>query len=139
MHIMDTALFYPDYLDLSAQEAWECIAPMLDHAADAGGVTTVNWHDRSIAPERLWGKFYIRLLDELTQRGAWFSTASHAVAWFRKRRSATFHEIDGASDAMRVIVSDAGGNSPALRARLHRPQGGGYIDTAFDHKAEIAL
>jgi len=138
MHIMDTALFYPDYLDLSAQEAWECVAPMLDHAADAGGVTTVNWHDRSIAPERLWGKFYIRLLDELTRRGAWFSTASQAVAWFRKRRSATFHEINGG--AMRVIVSDnTGGNLPALRARIHRSQGGGYFDTAFEYKTEIAL
>jgi hypothetical protein len=113
---------------------------MLDHAADAGGVTTVNWHDRSIAPERLWGKFYIRLLDELTRRGAWFSTASQAVSWFRKRRSAAFHEIDGESGAMRVIVSDdTGGNSPALRARLHRSQRGGYTDTAFDHKTEIAL
>jgi hypothetical protein len=140
MHIMDTALFYPDYLDLSPQEAWDRIAPMLDHAAAGGGVTTINWHDRSIAPERLWGKFYIRLLDELTRRGAWFATASQAVAWFRKRRSATFHEIDRGSGAMRVIVSDeTGGNSPALCARLHRSQKDGYIDTAFDHKTDCEI
>ena len=26
MHIMDTALFYPDYLDLSDEEAWTWLA-----------------------------------------------------------------------------------------------------------------
>jgi len=30
-----------------------------------GGVLTVNWHDRSIAPERLWDDFYLDLLDDL--------------------------------------------------------------------------
>ena len=140
MHIMDTALFYPDYLNLSPEEAWKRIGPMLDHAVDVGGVTTVNWHDRSIAPERLWGKFYERLLDDLTRRGAWFSTASQAVAWFRKRRSATFDEVNGGTGAMRVRVSaDTGGNSPALRARLHRSLQDGYIDTAFDRKTEICF
>jgi hypothetical protein len=141
MHIMDTAMFYPDYLDLSAQEAWERITPMLDHAADAGGVTTVNWHDRSISPERLWGKFYVRLLDELTRRGAWFSTASQAVAWFGKRRSAMFHEINGGGGATRVIASadtDTEGNLPSLRARLHRSRDS-YTDTAFDRKTEVCV
>lgn len=140
MHIMDTALFYPDYLDLSPQEAWTRIAPMLDHAVAGGGATTINWHDRSIAPERLWGKFYIRLIDDLTRRGAWFATASQAVAWFRKRRSATFQEIDRGSGAIRVVVSDeTAGNLPALRARLHRSQPAGYVDTAFDDKTDCAV
>ncbi len=51
---------------------------------------TINWHDRSLAPERLWGACYRDLIQELKTRGAWFSTAAQAISWFRKRRSAVF-------------------------------------------------
>ena len=61
---------------------------LIDGAAEFGGVLTINWHDRSIAPERLWDGFYLKLLRELKSRGAWFATAAQTVSWFRKRRSA---------------------------------------------------
>ncbi|MCC6367107.1 MAG: hypothetical protein IT165_26615 [Bryobacterales bacterium] len=90
LHIMDTALFYPAYLNLSPQDARKRIGTILDNAVQFGGCVTVNWHDRSIAPERLWGAFYRQLIQELLDRGAWFATAAQTVSWFRARRSVTF-------------------------------------------------
>jgi hypothetical protein len=87
LHIMDTALFYPAHLNLSRKAAWERVGPILENAERFGGCVTVNWHDRSIAPERCWDGFYVDLVDELKNRGAWFATAAECVAWFRERRS----------------------------------------------------
>src|SRR5262249_12150778 len=70
MHVMDTALFYPSYLDLSVPRARQHVRFVLDNADRFGGTLTINWHDRSISPERLWGGFYEWLLDELTRKGA---------------------------------------------------------------------
>lgn len=132
MHVMDTALFYPDYLNLSQQEAWAWLAPIFRNALHHGGVLTFNWHDRSIAPERLWGKFYVRLLDELTQQQAWFATAAQTVAWFRKRRSAIFEAADDKTCTVRVTDNNNGESLPALRLRFHRPGTSDYSDVSFD-------
>ena len=83
LHVMDTALFYPSRLGLTAAAAWNVVVPLVDEAERHGGALTVNWHDRSLAPERLWGGFYLDLVDELKRRKAWFPTAAGAVAWFR--------------------------------------------------------
>ncbi len=123
LHVMDTAMFYPDYLDLSEDQAWQRLVPFFDHASRNGGVFTVNWHDRSISPERLWGDFYVRLLDELTARGVWFCTAKEAVSWFQKRRSAVFEKVDDESDALSIrVVAKAGNDLPGLRLRFHAPR-----------------
>jgi len=90
LHIMDTALFYPSHLHLSPKEAGLMIQGIIDSAAKHGGCVTVNWHDRSIAPERLWTDTYVKLIEELERRGAWFATASQATSWFRMRRSIRF-------------------------------------------------
>ena len=90
MHVMDTALFYPSYLNLSPKQAEEKIRPLIADAVHFGGALTVNWHDRSLAPERLWDGTYRWLLAEFKTQGAWFATAAQAVAWFQKRRAATF-------------------------------------------------
>ena len=58
LHVMDTALFYPAYLGLSPQQARTLLGQMVDNAVQFGGCLTINWHDRSIAPERLWGECY---------------------------------------------------------------------------------
>src|SRR6185369_8504752 len=62
LHVMDTALFYPTHLDLAPEAAKHTVAALIDEAERQGGVLTVNWHDRSIAPERLWDDFYLDLL-----------------------------------------------------------------------------
>jgi hypothetical protein len=124
LHIMDTALFYPEYLNLSDLEAGKMVVPIIEHADSAGGCVTINWHDRSIAPERLWAGFYRYLVQELERREAWFATAGQAVAWFRLRRSAVFARTDGASTA--VCASSATVNDqslPGLRFRVHTSKG----------------
>jgi len=152
MHIMDTSLFYPSYLNLSPIAAAAVIEPMMKNAVQFGGVLTVNWHDRSIAPERLWDKFYIKLLGNLKRNGARFLTAAKTTAWFRMRRSAVFENIsweNGMVHIKAVLKSEAG--LPGLKIRVHKPHGGtrsksqsselesSWTDVAFDAHLETQI
>ncbi|MGB7134427.1 MAG: hypothetical protein WBD46_04025 [Acidobacteriaceae bacterium] len=107
LHIMDTAMFYPNHLDLSPQDARIRAGAILDDAVRFGGCVTVNWHDRSIAPERCWGDFYVELIDEMRKRGAWFGTAGEVVAWFRQRRAARFEGPGTSTESIQVQTSEA--------------------------------
>lgn len=120
LHVMDTALFYPRHLHLTQSEAAVRVSTIIDNAVAFGGCVTVNWHDRSLAPERQWGEFYAEFVAELESKGAWFATASQAVAWFRKRRSARFEVASGERHGVRVRMDDdAGANLPDLQLRVH--------------------
>ena len=146
MHVMDTALFYPAYLGLSAQSARTLLGGMLDGAVRFGGCFTINWHDRSLAPERLWYTCYRDLIQELKNRGAWFSTAGQAISWFRKRRSVVFERNSADPAAVGAKVTAQYGDSvPGLRLRIynaresckigaHCPEE--YIDVAFDESID---
>ncbi len=141
LHAMDTALFYPAYLGLSPRDARTLLGRMMDNAIRFGGSVTINWHDRSIAPERLWDACYRDLIQDLKSRGAWFSTAGQAVSWFRKRRSARFETDSSARGGVRTaLAADQEDNLPGLRLRIHKGRGscGGaadgskaYVDTAL--------
>jgi hypothetical protein len=133
MEIMDTALFYPSYLNLSDQQAREKIRPLIADAVLRGGALTVNWHDRSIAPERLWDGTYRWLLDELKEHNAWFATASQAVAWFQNRRDVRF-EISGGQLQVRSVTD--GKNLPAMRVRSFGPESGGKFTEKTLHAGE---
>jgi peptidoglycan/xylan/chitin deacetylase (PgdA/CDA1 family) len=149
LHIMDTSLFYPNHLGLSRQQAKSVVRPMLDNAVRFGGTLTINWHDRSLSSERLWGEFYSDLIQDLKSRGAWFSTASQATAWFRKRRSAEFETDSSATGAIRAHVAvDQRDNLPALRLRIHAPRTLGsigasgpdsYVDTVVGESMDIRI
>jgi peptidoglycan/xylan/chitin deacetylase (PgdA/CDA1 family) len=154
MHLMDTALFYPAYMNLSPRQAGTVVASLMDNAARFGGVLTVNWHDRSIAPERLWDEFYVKLLDDLKIRGAWFPTAAQAVSWFRKRRSAVVDAVAREGDELVVKASlnkPDDDSLPALRVRIHNPNGGqndgslrrglegGFVDIPLNHHGEMRV
>jgi hypothetical protein len=120
MHVMDTALFYPNYLDLSAREAGRQVGHIIENAVRFGGCVTVNWHDRSIAPERLWDDFYIGLVNDLKAKGAWFSTAPQAVSWFRKRRSVVFEDMVWESGKLHLkIAVDQSDDLPDLEVRTY--------------------
>jgi len=121
LHIMDTALFYPSRMGLSPRQAQAAVQPLIENARRFGGVLTINWHDRSLAPERLWGGGYTELLGRLEQAGAWFATAAQTVAWFRRRRAATF--TAPAAGRVRISLPAGGDDLPALRVRVHRPGG----------------
>ena len=120
LHIMDTALFFPARMNLSPRDARQRVAGIIDNAVQFGGTVTVNWHDRSIAPERCWDDFYVELVRELRSRGAWFATAAETVSWFRKRRSSVFENACAESDVLRVNTAAGGGEGlPALQLRVH--------------------
>ncbi|MFL6449634.1 MAG: hypothetical protein ACJ746_18420 [Bryobacteraceae bacterium] len=119
LHVMDTALFYPSHLGLSFEQAIRLVREMLENTESFGGCITINWHDRSTAPERFWGAFYRDLIHDLATRGAWFATAGQAVSWFRKRRLASF-ETDCNGLVRLRLPKNHEDSLPGLRLRLHR-------------------
>ena len=119
LHAMDTALFYPSYLDLSKDEAMTLVGRLVDNSFRLGGTLTVNWHDRSLAPERLWGGCYQSLIQDLKNRGAWFATAGQAVLWFQKRRLVSFAKLGEAAATSARRQDD---DLPGLRLRTHHGQ-----------------
>jgi hypothetical protein len=116
LHIMDTALFYPAHLNLSPKQAMLLVNNMLDDMRQFGGLLMVNWHDRSIAPERLWDDFYAELVEKLASAGVWFCTATEAAHWFRRRREVTFG-TNGNEATLASTRSEAG--LPGLRIRSY--------------------
>jgi hypothetical protein len=119
---MDTALFYPGHLGLTPAAARDAVLPMVDEAERHGGALTLNWHDRSLAPERLWGGFYVDLVGELKHRGAWFPTAAGAAAWFRRRRAVAFDAAAPETGTLRVTAPPDGfAQVPRLTVRMHVP------------------
>ncbi len=122
LHIMDTALFFPSHMHLSEMEAKLVIKPITEHARRFGGVVTINWHDRSLGPERLWDRSYIDLIETLRAKNPWFATAADTVAWFRKRRSASFAAVERDKTTLRVKLESADkGALPSLRVRVYHP------------------
>jgi hypothetical protein len=121
LHVMDTALFYPSRLALTPEAAKKKVLPLVDEAEQHGGALTINWHDRSIAPERLWGDFYLDLLDELKRRDAWFPTSAQAVAWFQRRRAARFERVRPDDEMVQVRAFASGAGLPGLTVRTHKP------------------
>jgi hypothetical protein len=148
LHIMDTALFYPDYLDLDPVSARSVVRNIFDHVSRCGGVVTLNWHDRSIGTERCWKDFYLWMLEELKRRGAWFPTAAQAVAWFRKRRAASIESVSFDGRCFRIRASmNRQTAGPGLRLRVHRaapafdaliPAGGNFVDVPLED-GEISI
>ena len=124
LHIQDGALFYPRNLSLTESQAWRLCEGLVRNASTYGGVLTVLWHTRSLAPERLWGHFYVRLLEALKVRRPWFGTAGQVVEWFRKRRALSFRDADVSERHVRVVVEydGSGDGNPDLMLRVHEPK-----------------
>jgi peptidoglycan/xylan/chitin deacetylase (PgdA/CDA1 family) len=135
LHVMDTALFYSSYLNLSDEDAWEQVGSIIRNAIHLGGCITVNWHDRSICPERQWGHFYEELIEELQTQGAWFSTAAQAALWFRMRRSVVFENVTSEPDRVQATIAiSACANVPGLQLRVHHAAGY-HLDIPIHDKA----
>jgi hypothetical protein len=91
LSVMDSALFYRGRMGLDNKEAFQLCVGLVANAKRFAGTLVINWHDRSLAPERLWGGFYRNLLEEVGRDNrVWFATAHEAVDWFRWRRSIRF-------------------------------------------------
>jgi hypothetical protein len=116
--IMDSALLYPGRMNLSRKKALGLCRGVVNDTARFGGTLVINWHDRSLAPERLWGAPYAELLDHVeTGRRVWFVSASEAVAWYKWRRAIHFD----AEQSGRVTVSSPRTTTmPGARVIVHR-------------------
>lgn len=124
LHIMDTAMFFPSHLNLGTAQAGALVSSIMDHFQAFGGTLTINWHDRSIAPERLWGDFYLRLLDQLNQMNPWFPTVAQAVAWARHRRSASFGLEEWLPGSVRfAVAAEPAHGLPGMLLRIYKPFG----------------
>ena len=140
LHVMDTALFYPSHLGLSQGQATTALNQLVDNAVRFGGCLTINWHDRSLAPERLWDDCYRAFIQELKSRGAWFATTGQGTSWFRKRRSVVFETDRGEPGALARVLAEHCDNVPGLRLRVHEGRDSrngaqaseGYVDAAFE-------
>lgn len=123
--VMDTALFYPDRMGLSERKARDVCATIISKMRRYGGVMTVNWHTRSLSPERNWDDFYINLLAALRIEHAYFFTARQAAYWFMQRRATKLESVEVTSKTVRVTLSQVGGGfEPAPLVRIHLPAKG---------------
>lgn len=120
--IQDTAMFYASRMDLLQAQAAETCRRLINSTATFGGVLTVNWHTRSLSPERLWGDFYLAFLGQLRSRRVWFGTAGEVVSWFRNRRAIRFEEVQFSQDSVQVRLAGTVSGEPALLIRSYHPQ-----------------
>ena len=116
--VQDGAMFYPQQMNLSEAAAEQRCRSLIRNAEEHGGVLTLIWHDRSHAPERFWGGFYARLLEDLKARGVWFGTAAQVVDWFRARREVRFEQDERGVIRLRSQKQVV---EPGLILRFHRP------------------
>lgn len=122
LHIMDTTLFYTDRMDLPESRAMALVEGMIATSHKFGGVLTINWHDRSLGPERLWDTFYETILARLKSMKVWFATVSQAVSWFKARRSVTFQQVCRCDNQLKVRLSSSPHDGPQLLLRVYVPQ-----------------
>jgi hypothetical protein len=129
LSIMDSALLFGGRMGLSPADAMDRCRPVVDNAKRFGGTLVINWHDRSLVPERLWDGVYRELLDTIVANDVWFATAQETVDWFRWRRSIRFSE-DGDVLAGERTNADGRAAVPPAVLRVHRPGGSG--DATFE-------
>jgi len=128
LHIMDTALFYPSYMNLPNDQARAAMLPLIENVTRFGGVLTINWHDRSLGPERLWDDTYLALLGDLRARTPWFATGLQTVSWFRKRRAASFVRTteDDGRVRVRTATDPTAADVPPLTLRVYNTASSGH-------------
>ena len=138
MSIMDSAMFYPGRMGLTREQGLQQSIAIVANARRFGGTVVINWHDRSLVPERLWGWCYHELIAELElDQRTWFATAGEAVTWFRWRRSIQF-DI-GADGGVTVTAAPLPSNVPAARVIAHASAAAGRHSTETRFDASVAV
>ena len=122
LHIQDTAMMFPKRMGLSDAEALERCREIVNDMEKYGGALTINWHDRSLAPERNWDGLYMELLQLLKDKKVWFATAMETVSWFERRRNIVFHSVVFRDGRIRWKISGAEKKDmPGHIVRIHYP------------------
>jgi hypothetical protein len=105
-----------------------CIG-VIQSVARCGGALTINWHTRSLSPERLWGEFYKALLARIKQRKVWFCTAGANAKWFRARRAVRFEAVSNEEELRLTTDGPLPDDLPPLKVRIYRTQKADHRDT----------
>ncbi|HXY55773.1 MAG TPA: hypothetical protein VEM40_14000 [Nitrospirota bacterium] len=124
LNIMDTALFSRDRMGLSEYHAMQACRKVIECFRISGGVLTINWHTRSLRPERNWDGFYCELIQMLKAERAWFAVAKLAVEWFRRRRTLNFSNVSFREGVAQVTLMNNDVNwadLPPMQIRVHIP------------------
>jgi len=138
LSVMDSALFYPRRMGLSTGAAWTFCDRILKNAVSFGGTIVVNWHDRSLSPERLWGAFYKEFVCRIANgRKAWFTTAANAVLWFRSRRNIRFEQTD--ASMVMVTRTSISADVPAPTMLVYRAGNSEPEQICFDNSSVVAI
>lgn len=121
LSIMDSALFSSGRMGLNSSTALGLCRQIVAHARQFGGALVVNWHERSLAPERLWTRAYHELLEQVGHEGrVWFATAGEAANWFRWRRSIKFRQTLSPRGGWSVQVSAPSTVCREANVHLHK-------------------
>jgi len=102
LHIQDTALFYSKRMGLTQPHGVRAVEDMLTKTKEIGGVLTVNWHQRSLGPERLWDDSYRHVVRLIDNSAIWSATAHQVVEWFAQRQSVEFNKVDSGRGQIKV-------------------------------------
>lgn len=87
LQVQDTALFASGRMGLNEKEGIQLIDELVETIRRTGGVITVNWHMRSLGPERLWDEPFRYLLRVAEDSRVWTAPACEVMQWFAMRRS----------------------------------------------------
>ncbi len=138
LHIQDIPLFSPRFLNLSFKKARSICSGLISHFRKHGGVLTILWHLRSVAPERFWGKFYQELVESLKRQGAFFGTAGQIVQWFRYRRKINFLRLSSRKDRLILTLGEHRHlPNPGLFLRVTTP--GGIQEFPLNGKRKLVI
>ncbi|MDR3554370.1 MAG: hypothetical protein P4L55_06430 [Syntrophobacteraceae bacterium] len=122
LNIMDTALFSRGRLAVSEKKARDLCQCVINQALAYGGAITVNWHTRSLSPERNWDQFYSNLLQSIKELKPWFASAQQAVDWFSERRALKFRQIESkGKPGISLSSLPEQNNLPSPVMRIHHP------------------
>lgn len=120
LNIQDNALMRLNGRPVPKEGAIASCRKIFESAEKFGGVVTVLWHLRSLAPERFWDKDYVALLEECRRRRACFGTGRDICKWFLKRRSIRFERVRFEKKKVFLKLSCDGDDAePPFVLRIH--------------------
>ena len=119
LHIMDTALFFPAHLDLSTREASKLVAVSLTTRFGLEAVSQSTGMTEASHPKDAGVISTLDVVDETQEQRCLVRNRRDTVAWFRKRRSATFERPDGDSETVLRTALEEAPKLPGLLVRIH--------------------
>lgn len=138
LSVMDTSLFYKRRMGVNEPKAMNMINKLIDQCKKFGGVLTINWHTRSLSPERNWDEFYIELINLLKSEHVWFASAHDVIRWFKIRRSIRFKSVSAQDDKISLDfpqIDDTG--LPQFQLRVHTPVIKRRIENISQHREQF--